>query len=209
MMKRMLSCFLFLFFGLNAFSQVRTIFLDAKDRITADSTLAAGFAVFGKLTGDSVYTFKKFDLDNVMLTTGSFKDDSLQVPHGKFVYYAWVPFENTDPGTGYGPNGKSRYIALTGKYLDGHREGRWASFYPDGKIKQLATYVRDVLQGPYQLFENNGKVTISGMYINGMKNGTWVLRGGKQEDEYVNDKLISSLSGKKLRDKQAARKNIN
>lgn len=208
-MKRILICFLFLFGALNSYSQIKSILLDNRDRIITDSTKAVTYGVFGKITGDSVYTFKKFDFDGVLLTSGTFKDDSLQVPHGKFVYYDWVSPETNYSGQSYVANGRARFVALTGKYINGLREGKWYSFYEDGKVKQMATYVKGAMNGLYQLFNDDGKVQISGLYVANKKNGTWILKGGKQEDEYVNDQLVSSLTGKKLRDKQAQRKNVN
>jgi len=209
-MKRIVFCFLLFAGGINnTYSQVKTILLDGRDRIVADSTLAMNYAVFGKVEGDTVYTFKKFDFDGVLLTSGTFKDDSLQIPHGQFVYYDWITPDNNYTNLGYEINGKARYVVLSGKYINGLRVGKWLSFYADGKVKQMATYVKGELNGLYQSYENNGQVQISGLYSGGKKNGTWALRGGKQEDEYVDDKLISSVSGRKLRDKQSQRKNIN
>jgi antitoxin component YwqK of YwqJK toxin-antitoxin module len=208
-MKRIITCFFLLIAGLNSYSQVKSIFLNRSDQITQDSTTAISYAVFGKLEGDSVYTFKKFDFNGVMLTSGTFKDDSLQVPHGNFVYYDWITPNNNTTNQGYEINGKERFISLTGKFLDGMRTGRWISYYTDGKLKQVVTYYKGIIHGPYQLFDTDGKIQIQGLYVAGKKNGTWIMKGGKQEDEYVNDRLISSLSGKKLRDKQAQSKNMN
>ncbi|MET1057442.1 MAG: hypothetical protein ABWY16_19165 [Pedobacter sp.] len=209
-MRRLIFCLLLLAGGINnAYSQVKTILLDARDRIVADSALAINYAVFGKVEGDTVYTFKKFDFDGVLLTSGTFKDDSLQVPHGQFVYYDWITPDNNYTNLGYEINGKARYVVLTGRYINGLRFGKWLSFYADGKVKQMANYSQGKLNGLYQSYDNNGKVQISGVYVSDKKNGPWILRGGKQEDEYADDKLISSLTGKKLRDKQAERKNVN
>jgi antitoxin component YwqK of YwqJK toxin-antitoxin module len=209
-MKRIVFCFLLFAGSINyTYSQVKSILLDGRDRIVADSALAVNYAVFGKVEGDTVYTFKKFDFNGVLLTSGTFKDDSLQVPHGNFVYYDWITPDNNYTNLGYEINGKARFVVLSGKYINGLRVGRWLSFYADGKVKQLANYVQGALNGLYQSYDNSGKVQISGSYIRDKKQGTWTLRGGKQEDEYVDDKLISSLTGKKLRDKQAQRKNVN
>lgn len=208
-MKRIIICFFLLIAGLNSYSQVKSIFLNRSDQITQDSTTAISYAVFGKLEGDSVYTFKKFDFNGILLTSGTFKDDSLHIPHGNFVYYDWITPNNNTTNQGYEIDGKERFISLTGKFLDGMRTGRWISYYSDGKLKQVVTYYKGIIHGPYQLFETSGKIQIQGLYIAGKKNGTWIMKGGKQEDEYVNDKLISSLSGKELRDKQAKSKNMN
>lgn len=208
-MKRVVFCFLFLIAGLNAFSQVKTVFLDKDDHVTPDSALAITYAVYGKLEGDSVYTFKKLDFSGVLLTTGTFKDDSLAVPHGKFVYYNWITPRNNYTNDGFEINGKERFVEVTGNYKDGLRSGRWISFYPDGKMKQIITFSQGVVHGAYQAFNPDGSLNISGIYVAGKKNGTWTLDNGKQENEYVNDELISSLKGKQLREKQAARQKTN
>lgn len=208
-MKRVVLCFFFLMGGISAYSQVKTVLLDDKDKLTADSSLAITYAVFGKLENDSVYTFKKFDFTGVLLTSGSFKDDSLLVPHGKFVYYNWITPQNNYTNDGYEINGKERFIEVTGSYKNGARTGRWISFYPDGRIKQVITFSNGVIHGAYQAYNPDGKLQMQGLYVGGKKNGTWTLDSGKQENEYVNDELISSLRGKKLRDKQAQRQKAN
>ena len=208
-MKRVVFCFFFLIAGLNAFSQVKSVFLDKDDHVTPDSTRAVTYAVYGKLEGDSVYTFKKLDFSGVLLTTGSFKDDSLAVPHGKFTYYSWITPDNNYTNDGFEINGKERFIEVVGSFKDGQRTGRWISFYPDGRMKQIITFVQGVVHGAFQSFNPDGSVNISGMYVAGKKNGTWSIAGGKQENEYVNDELISSLKGKQLREKQAAREKVN
>jgi len=212
-MKRIVVLFFLLVTSSFTYSQVKTVMFDSKDQVTQDSSLAATYAVYGRLAGDSVYTFKKFDFDGVLLTSGSFKDDSLQVPHGKFTYYNWITPENNPVSTysssAFEINGKERFIEVTGNFEDGKRTGRWITFYPDGKMKQIITFSQGVIHGGYQSFAHSGKVLVSGLYSSGKRTGTWVLDGGKQENEYVNDQLISSLRGKKLREKQQQRKNVN
>ena len=110
-MKKIIVCFFFLMAGLNSYSQVKSILLNRLDQITQDSTTATSYAVFGKLEGDSVYTFKKFDFDGILLTSGTFKDDSLDIPHGNFVYYEWITPNNNTTNQGYEINGKERFIA--------------------------------------------------------------------------------------------------
>jgi len=209
-MKRIILFFLLLTTGyINSFGQVKSVLLNAKDEVTLDSAAARGYAVFGKIAGDSVYTFKKFDFDGILLASGSFLDDSLQVPHGKFTYYSWITPENNPVTMEYTIKGKERFIELTGSYRNGQRTGRWISFYPDGKMKQIMTFSQGIAHGAYYFYEPNGKMVVSGLYQAGKKNGTWILNGGKQENEYVNDVLISALKGKKLREKQANDKNVN
>lgn len=208
-MKRIIFCFLLLLTGLNGYSQVKSVMIDSKGMITQDSTLVAAYAVFGKLTGDSVYTFKKFDFDGILLASGTFKDDSLQVPHGYFTYYDWITPGNNPVGDSYEIKGKERFIAVTGRFLDGLQTGRWISFYPDGKMKQIVTYYKGIVHGAFQAFDQSGKTQVTGLYVSGKKQGSWMVDGGKQENVYIRDELISTLRGKKLRDKQAQSQNSN
>lgn len=208
-MKRILVCFLLLFAGLSSDAQIKTILLDGKDQLTLDSTQAVTYAVLGKITGDTVYTFKKYDFSGVLLASGSFRDDNMEVPVGKFVYYNWITPENNNRNDGFEINGKERYIELIGAYRNGRRDGRWISFYPDGKMKQIITFAQGIIHGSYKAFDSRGEEQLSGIYTNGKKEGTWTLNGGKQENEYVNDQLVSTLKGKKLREKQAERARTN
>lgn len=208
-MKRLFVVVFFLTGGLHAVAQVKSVMFDLLEVITQDSSKAVTYAVYGKLSGDSVYTFKRFDFDGVLLSSGSFKDDSLKVPHGKFIYYDWITPDNNPLNTGYEINGKERYIELTGSFTNALKNGRWISFYPNGKLKQVVTYNQGIVHGAYQYFDTEGKVLVSGLYVLGKKNGTWTLNRGKQENEYVDDKLISTLKGRKLRDKQAQREKLN
>jgi len=207
-MKRIIVCFFFLLAGLYSQAQIKTVLLDSKDQLTLDSALAVTYGVFGKIEGDSVYTFKKYDFTGVLLASGSFQDDKMEVPQGKFVYYSWITPENNTTNSGFEINGKERFIELTGSYIDGKRSGRWITFYPDGTIKQVVTFSQGIIHGPYQAFDADGKVQVAGIYKSGKKEGTWILNGGKQENEYVDDKLISTLKGKKLREKQLAAQSV-
>ncbi|MBB5634681.1 hypothetical protein HDF26_002645 [Pedobacter cryoconitis] len=205
-MKRILVCFFFLFAGLSSHAQIKTVFLDAKDQLTPDSTLAVTYGVLGKLSGDSLYTFKKFDFSGVLLASGSFRDDDMEIPVGKFVYYNWITPENNNRNDGFEINGRERYVELVGSYENGRRNGRWITFYPDGKMKQIVTFSEGIIHGSYMSFDSAGQQEVSGLYKSGKKEGTWTLDGGRQENEYVDDKLVSTLKGKKLREKQAESK---
>lgn len=208
-MKNLFIAFFFLFSGHNAFSQVKSVMFDIKDVMTLDSAKAVTYAVFGKVQGDSLYTFKKFDFEGILLASGTFRDDSLQIPHGKFIYYNWITPDNNPMSYEFEINGKERYVESTGTFTNGLKTGRWATYYPNGAMKQIATYAQGVLQGAYQEFSLTGKVKVSGLFVMGKKHGTWTLDEGKQENEYVNDQLISVLKGKQLRDKQAKSITVN
>lgn len=184
--------------SLSAFSQVKTVYYDEEeDHVIADSTQAASYAIYGKLTGDSVFTFKKYDADGYVMVTGAFKDDSLQVPHGKFVYYDWVDQITTLGNTLPVADGKDRYILLTGNYKDGKREGRWLTFYPNGSLKSVVTFVDNVLNGESKSFDTKGRLQTSGNFLSGKKTGEWISSGGRKIELYEDGKLLSTVNKSK------------
>ena len=196
-MKRFLFLLAFMYMSFNAFSQVKTIYFDAEDHVIGDSTQAISYAIFGKLTGDSVYTFKKYDADGYVMVTGAFKDDSLQVAHGKFIYYDWVDQLSTLGSTLPVADGKDRYILTTGRFNDGKREGRWLSFYPNGGLKSVVTFVDNVLNGESKSFDTKGKLQTSGNFVDGKKDGQWISSGGRKIVQYENGKLLSTVNKSK------------
>ena len=187
----------FLYLSFNGFGQVKTVYYDDEDHVIADSTQASSYAIYGKLTGDSVYTFKKYDADGYVMVTGAFKDDSLQVAHGKFVYYDWVDQLTTLGNTLPVADGKDRYILLTGNFKDGKREGRWLTFYPNGSLKSVVTFVDNVLNGESKSFDTKGRLQTSGNFLNGKKNGQWIMSGGRKIEQYENGELRSTVKKSK------------
>jgi hypothetical protein len=203
-MKRLLLALAFTLFCLNGFSQVRTVYYDDEDHVITDSTAAWSYAIYGKLTGDSVYTYKKYDADGVVTVTGSFKDDGLKVPHGKFVYYDWV-VQLSNLGYTLPPaSGKERYIVVTGRYIDGKKDGKWYTFYPDGKLKNVVVFSNDIMNGEFKYFDSKGKLDTWGTYKNGKKYGEWVSGGGRKIQQFENDVATSTVkkSRKQLKEEE-------
>ena len=193
-MNKIFIFLLFVLCSFNGFGQVKSVFFDAEDKVTADSTKANSYAIYGKVTGGNVYVFKKYDLDGYLMVTGSFKDDGLTIPHGKFVYYDWInPYDSfTNQETV--ARGKERYITLSGTFENGLREGLWINYYVNGDVKEVANYKKNLLNGEYKSFEANGNLKDSGHFVNNKKEGEWQLKGGLQVVKYENDKVISTVN---------------
>ncbi|MDB5020439.1 MAG: hypothetical protein JWQ28_1566 [Pedobacter sp.] len=196
-MKRFVLLLAFICFCLNGFSQVKTVYYDEEDHPISDSTQAATYAIYGKLSGDSLYTYKKYDADGYVMVTGSFKDESLKVPEGKFVYYDWVDQLTTLGNTLPTTEGKDRYILVSGHFKDGKKFGKWLTFYPNGSLKNVLTYVNDVVHGEYKYFDTKGRLQISGNYVNGKKDGQWISDGGRKIEQYSNNRVVSTIKKSK------------
>lgn len=58
-----------------------------------------------------------------------------------------------------------------GQYLCGKKWGEWKTFYPFGKIKNVANYENDLLNGRYEIYFENGQLKEEGSYSDGEING--------------------------------------
>lgn len=74
---------------------------------------------------------------------------------------------------------ETHYFPEEKKYIEGtydeftRRDGKWTSWYENGKKNSQGTYENGKLQGKYTVWHPNGKVFYEGKYKNGVKTGTW------------------------------------
>jgi antitoxin component YwqK of YwqJK toxin-antitoxin module len=175
----------------SGYAQLRKVYFDDKDRFTADSTQAASYGIYGYVSAEDLYLFKKYDRDGFMMTTGAFRDSTLQVPEGKFVYYDWV-----DPNDGFRQlelyqAGKERYVTMKGSFMRGKQHGQWLSYYVDGSVKNVVNYDNGLLNGPFKSFNRDGDLAESGQFVNGKKDGKWIADGGLKVTTYQEDQVLS------------------
>lgn len=164
--------------NLSVFAQLKPIYLRGAV-IVQDSTKATAYGVYGKLTAEDLYVLKIFDLNNNLKSTGSYKDQFLKIAHGAFVYYDDIDRFNYKNATNFKLKGKTRFISAKGSFVDGYENGRWISFFPDGKIKEVITYVNGVKHGFYGAYDKRGKIVASGAYNLGERVGEWLYDKGK------------------------------
>ena len=183
-MKRI---FFILAFGLNisVFAQLKPIYF-VGSTVVQDSTKATSYGIYGKLSGEDLYVLKIYDLDDNLTTTGSYKDQDLKIAHGAFVYYADVNIFNRMNHTSFTLKGKTRYITGKGNFVDGDQHGRWISFFPDGKIMSVTTYVKGIRHGFYGKYDRRGKMLVSGNYKLDEKDGEWQYREGRDKEFFIN-----------------------
>lgn len=204
-MNKLAMTVVLLFFSILGYGQqVRTVYFDAKDVATTDSTKIASYGIYGKVSGSNLWVFKKFDLDNYLMVTGAYKDDELRIPQGKFVYYDWVDNGNSYVGIEATIKGRERYVVLSGNFENGLRQGRWTSYYEDGEVKTIATYENGVLQGEYKSFSHKGDVDQSGSFVNNKKEGVWHVDGGRRVVTFKDDQIVSDVKLSKRDLKQKA-----
>jgi len=189
---RLLILLLGCFACLNAFSQAKPIYFDG-NRITSDKNRATSYGVYGKLSGEDLWTLKRYDLyDNLMLS-GSYKDEQLTTPHGKFIFYSSIDDYNYQNFTNFKNPSTDRYISQQGQYVDGLEEGRWIDYFPDGRVMGYRTYVKGKLEGEAVFFNYKGRRILVGQFKDGIKTGTWYDLKRKTKEVFENNKLISTV----------------
>jgi hypothetical protein len=69
------------------------------------------------------------------------------------------------------------FPAERGYMLNGKREGAWMTYHDipgdEGRLKSLATYRNDKLEGVYLEFSNKGQVKLIAHYVNDLLDGQW------------------------------------
>ena len=60
-----------------------------------------------------------------------------------------------------------------GVFRDGHREGRWVYYHPNGVPQVEATFVNGKEEGPYRVLRDNGVPVYVGQYTEGRPSGMW------------------------------------
>ncbi len=167
------------------FGQYKPIYFRGEN-IVADSTIATSYGVYGKLSGEDLYAIKVFDLQNNLITTGTYKDERLKIAHGAFVYYKSVnEFNEMNAANFVLKDDKVRFVSGKGNFVNGNRSGRWIAFFPDGRIMNVTTYVNDVKHGFFGSYTKKGKIIISGAYYMGEKDGEWLYDNGKVKEYFV------------------------
>lgn len=199
-MKKVFILFsLILCFSSTIKAQVKTIYY-LGDKVIQDSTiastLATSYAIYGKLSNDSLYVYKKFDIQNNLMTTGSFKDENLTIPHGKFIFYSDVETFNDTYNSTFPFTDQNIFVAEEGEFKNGLTNGPWKTYYPDGSSFANVSFVEGLKQGDFISYNPKGKVEIFGTYINDKKEGEWLFKRGRKKIFYVNDSQQKKVNGK-------------
>ena len=64
---------------------------------------------------------------------------------------------------------------IKGETKNGKRQGKWISYFTNGKIQSECFYVDGLSHGSTKVFLENGKLLYEGIYNMGVKSGTWTF----------------------------------
>ena len=192
---------------------------------TLDSMRNHGHIVIEKLPADSAWMVYEYDTQDSIMTIGTFKDEKLTIPNGKFKYYQYRPsrLEITYDYTLHKADSvivpAKNSIRTVGYYFNGEKTGIWTTFDDFSKKITDEIFEHGKLNGLYQSYNSNtGKVFISGNYVDDMREGNWNMLSFEGDtmstDVYKHNKVvktISYLNEKKIKDKTVtnAHRNYN
>jgi TonB family protein len=112
-----------------------------------------------------------------LVMTGQYKDKSLKLKQGRFVFYH--------------PNGFPEQV---GRYENTQRTGPWLSYYEDGMTKDSVTYSNNMRNGMALGWHQNGQRRYAGTYKDSYMEGPWIWfhRNGvpSTKEEYTKGKLM-------------------
>lgn len=64
-------------------------------------------------------------------------------------------------------------LKIEGRQVNGQREGKWSSYYPNGLKWSETTFRAGIKDGPTITYYENGIMRYSGQYYNDYKTGIW------------------------------------
>lgn len=183
--------FLSLFFFVNGYSQTKPIYFEG-NRVTVDPKKATAYGVYGKLSNQELWVLKKYDLDDNLIVSGSYKDSLLSIAQGNFTFYNSVFDYNDKNFTGYKLGDTDRYISQKGTYKEGLEDGLWYTYYPNGTVMMYYTFINGKLNGAVKSFSAKSRLLFLGQYKDGLKDGIWYDLKNKFKDTYQADSLLNS-----------------
>jgi len=193
-MKKLLSTLLFLQVVSLVNAQDYKLFIDDNGR-PAEVYKATSYIVVKHLV-DTGWLMQNYDMENVILQSGTFKDRNLQIQNGKFVYFRRLNFYNNKEIKESLKSDTANYITTEGSFKDGKKDGQWIDYFTASKVKQEVHYKDGILNGAYRSYnDDQTTIALSGNYVNGARDGDWHIfspeRNVIETEKYRKGKILS------------------
>lgn len=200
-MQKKILLLLFIVSPLLTMAQWHRAFLD-KDGGQVDSAKAKSYILYRQLP-DSSWEMRQFEMHNISMMTGIFKDRNLQTPNGKFTYYrAFDIYLNSEKSINNTLNSENS-VHSYGEYVNGVKEGIWVNLFFSGNKEYVNSYKNGVLNGRYENYNGTtNTLMIEGNYVDGLQEGDWHTLNSHgdtiETDTYSKGKMIGKvkLTGK-------------
>jgi antitoxin component YwqK of YwqJK toxin-antitoxin module len=158
--------------------------------------ITTGFYINDKRTG----RWRTYDLNNSLIEEGDYAD-SLKTGKWKYYYSTYLDENKVTDFSGK--------LFLEENYKQGKRDGISIqySFFDEiekpcdddptkmctkkvfKKIKELSNYKDDLLNGPYELYDENNELLFKGQYLDGRETGIWNIRNTSIVDFWTGETI--------------------
>lgn len=64
-------------------------------------------------------------------------------------------------------------VKMEGSLSDGHRDGEWKAYFPDGRPQSIGAFKDGLREGASQVYYDNGNLLMEGTYSKGKRVGVW------------------------------------
>lgn len=173
-----------------ASAQVSKIYINSKGKFITEPKGAVSYALIDKLS-DTAYQVRTYDMKDTILTEGTYKDELLNIPNGKFSYYLDKKLDPALEGVSTAETGN--FVWRVGYFANGVKTGMWVDFWKRGLKKYSFVYKVDKLNGRYRRYDykNNNYITEEGNYVDNDKEGEWNTFGFDTLGVPVNTKIYT------------------
>lgn len=157
---------------------------------------------------DETSYIKIYDNDGKTLTSeGKFNDKKQKVGEWKFysngqLFMTETFVDGLREGVSY--SFKNGVVVEECPYKKGKLNGVKKAYLVSGKLYSETTYLNDVMDGDYRLYEGNELPVEEGLFKNGKRAGEWV---SYDENHKVIDRISYSSDGKPKNQKEILKKN--
>jgi antitoxin component YwqK of YwqJK toxin-antitoxin module len=181
------------------FAQGVKTYLTIDGSYTDNPAKAFSYIIFEKAQ-DSSYLMQQFDLQDVIMMQGFYKNRSLNFPNGKFDYYKK---QKIDTDLVAHTATYENFVQSTGVYINGLQEGIWIEYLSNDIKYSTSTFKNGKLNGIYQKYDarSNNHVVEARNYIDNKREGEWktydIVNDVVLGEVYHNDILINTICYKK------------
>jgi antitoxin component YwqK of YwqJK toxin-antitoxin module len=167
-MNKLSILFVLLFGILTVKAQSYKIYIDNYGA-KADSINAKSYMVVTRVS-DTDWLAKQYLMNNIIKCLGTYKDQNLTTPNGKFTYYN----QNKSQGVDAKNADTINYVQMSGYFIDGLKTGTWTTYFKNGNIEYINNYKNDKLNGLYESYNyDSNTILIKGYYADNKRNGEW------------------------------------
>ena len=82
---------------------------------------------------------------------------------------------------------ENNVLIESGETLDGMKTGTWTTYFTDGRVKSISSYIAGKLNGVQVNFTDRGQVELQAFYKDGILHGPWTSynNGSRKKEERV------------------------